>query len=65
MTGSSLCLLKGGCLTTGEPDCTPAWDELTQQQFSLRFTPTFEQGLRIHEPLLDTRAPPTIQRRAP
>ncbi|MCI04305.1 hypothetical protein A2U01_0025352 [Trifolium medium] len=24
MTGSSLCLLGGGCLTTGEPDCTPA-----------------------------------------
>ncbi|MCI81763.1 hypothetical protein A2U01_0103037, partial [Trifolium medium] len=29
MTGSSLCLLGGGCLTIGEPDCTPAWDELT------------------------------------
>ncbi|MCI86933.1 hypothetical protein A2U01_0108214, partial [Trifolium medium] len=24
ITGSSLCLLGGGCLTTGEPDYTPA-----------------------------------------
>ncbi|MCI96355.1 hypothetical protein A2U01_0117655, partial [Trifolium medium] len=24
MTGSSLCLLGGGYLTMGEPDCTPA-----------------------------------------
>ncbi|MCI77433.1 hypothetical protein A2U01_0098703, partial [Trifolium medium] len=30
MGSSSLRLLVGGGLTTaGEPDCTPAWDELT------------------------------------